>query len=218
MPRRRWLRCTLGQKLRHGMRDIERLAFVEPRIAMGEIAARQILARPASGFRRCIPSRRPRSSPGARRRHATPSAAAISKKLPDLRHDVADQRVFSALDRAAYCRASDRCSRSPCGPRGASARISSGRCASMFAAPKRPISTSRPGVLPGSSRSMSRSRSSGSKARPALQADRIGDAARELDMRAVELTGAVADPEHVPGRRPPAARSPRRSASAPARN
>ena len=71
------------------------------------------------------------------------------------------------------------------------------------AAPKRPISTSRPGRLSGSSRSISRSSSSGARLGPHFRPDRVGDAAGIFDMGAVELAGALADPDHVRRGRPP---------------
>jgi hypothetical protein len=47
--------------------------------------------------------------------------------------------------------------------------------------------------------SISRINSSSSRRRAALQADRILDAAAELHMGMIGLTGAVADPQEVPG-------------------
>ena len=43
----------------------------------------------------------------------------------------------------------------------------------------------------------------GRKARPAFDAYRVADTARKLDMRAVDLSRAIADPQHVSRRRPP---------------
>ena len=53
--------------------------------------------------------------------------------------------------------------------------------------------------------SISRSSSSTLRRRPALEAERIHDAAAELDMGVVGLAGAVADPDHVRGGRAPGA-------------
>ena len=53
--------------------------------------------------------------------------------------------------------------------------------------------------------SISRIRPSGVERRAAFQADRILDAAAELDMRMVGLARAVADPDHVAGGRVPVA-------------
>ena len=82
------------------------------------------------------------------------------------------------------------------------ARINRGRCSAILAAPKRPIRTRRPAELSGSSRSIRRSNASRIEARTAFQPDGIADAARKFDMSAIELPGAVADPEHMSSRRP----------------
>ena len=59
------------------------------------------------------------------------------------------------------------------------------------------MSVSRPGRRSGFSRSHRASSSSGVQAGPILHAHRVADAPEELDVRAVELAGAVADPHHV---------------------
>ena len=61
----------------------------------------------------------------------------------------------------------------------------------------RVIRVSRPGSFSGFSRSIRRSRSSGSHGRAAFHADRVLDAAQELDMGAVDLAGAVAEPQQM---------------------
>ena len=59
------------------------------------------------------------------------------------------------------------------------------------------ISVSRPGIRAGLSFSHSSSTKSGVVVGPILQPNRVADAAQELDVRAVELPGALADPQHV---------------------
>ena len=54
-------------------------------------------------------------------------------------------------------------------------------------------------MLSGLSTAIRRSNSSESRTGPAFQADGILDAAAEFDMGAVELAGAVADPDHMGG-------------------
>ncbi len=77
------------------------------------------------------------------------------------------------------------------------ARISFGRCFSILSAPNRPISVRRPARPSGLRISISRSSSSGSSDGPHFKPDRIDDAAAVLDVRAVRLARAVADPQHV---------------------
>ena len=64
-------------------------------------------------------------------------------------------------------------------------------------APMREISVSRPGTRSGLSASHSASTSSAVAVGPDLAAERVADAAQELDVGAVELAGALADPQHV---------------------
>ena len=70
----------------------------------------------------------------------------------------------------------------------------------------RAISVSRPGMRSGFSRAQSSTDLLGRRRRPELHADRVVHAGEELDVRAVELARAVADPEHVRGAVVPVAR------------
>ena len=97
------------------------------------------------------------------------------------------------------CRASDRTTKPPCAFPSSTARISAGRCASTLPAPKRQISVMRPGSRSGSRMSRSFKSPSALQRRPALQRDRVFDAAREFDMGMVGLARAVADPDQVAG-------------------
>jgi hypothetical protein len=64
-------------------------------------------------------------------------------------------------------------------------------------APMRLISVSRPGMRSGLSALAQLEHLVGGGRGADLAADRVADAAEELDVRAVELAGALADPEHV---------------------
>jgi hypothetical protein len=64
------------------------------------------------------------------------------------------------------------------------ARISGGNLASTLSAPMRVISVSRPGSFGRVERVEQAQQIVGLEARPALHADRVLDAAQELDMRA----------------------------------
>ena len=74
-----------------------------------------------------------------------------------------------------------------------------GNFSATLSAPKRQISVSRPGLFSGIEDVDQAQQIVLGEARPAFQADRILDAAAELDMRAVGLARAVADPDHVRG-------------------
>ena len=58
---------------------------------------------------------------------------------------------------------------------------------------------SRPGSPSGLSRSISASASSAEAVGPSLTRDRVADPAEELDVGAVEVAGALADPDQVGG-------------------
>ena len=76
---------------------------------------------------------------------------------------------------------------------------SSGRSASStLSAPMRVISVSRPGMRAGlSALAQLEHEVGGGRRRADLAAERVADAAEELDVGAVELAGALADPQHV---------------------
>ena len=79
------------------------------------------------------------------------------------------------------------------------ARTSGGSSSPTLSAPKRQISVSRPGSLSGLRMSIRRMQFVRLLRRPALEAERVLDAAAVFDMRVVGLAGAVADPDHVAG-------------------
>ena len=66
-----------------------------------------------------------------------------------------------------------------------------------MSAPMREISVRRPGTWSGSRRSHSASTSSAVAVGAQLAADRVADPGEELDVGAVGLPGALADPEQV---------------------
>src|SRR4051794_3148673 len=92
------LRCALRQKLRHGVRNIQRLAIVKPRIAVREIAAPEVLARQleasADTFRHV--GSRDLQVHSARIRTL---GCRNSEEAPDLRHDITDGASLHAIDR-----------------------------------------------------------------------------------------------------------------------
>ena len=90
-------------------------------------------------------------------------------------------------------------------PLSLTARTRGGSSSSTLLAPSRLMSTSRPGTRSGSRRSHSSRTSSGSLDGPSLIPDRVADAGQEGDVGAVELAGAVADPQEVGGAVVPAA-------------
>ena len=80
---------------------------------------------------------------------------------------------------------------------GSTASMIGGSFSRTASLPIRETSVTRPSMRDGSRRSTSSTASSGVVARADLHADRVGDQRRERDVRAVELAGAVADPQLV---------------------
>ena len=67
----------------------------------------------------------------------------------------------------------------------------------ILSAPKRVMKVSRPGSLSRVELGGQRQRVVGGRGRAELDADRVADVAQQLDVRAVELAGALADPHEV---------------------
>ena len=86
-----------------------------------------------------------------------------------------------------------------CAPLAVTFSTTAGRPSRILPAPKRVMNESRPGTLSGLSFSISSSACLGRRGRAELHADRVADLRGELDVRAVELAGALADPEEVAG-------------------
>ena len=178
-------------------RQVERLAAVQPRVAGRLVALVQVglddLVAAADALGHVVAGELDVDAArvGAER------AVDLEEARPPRR---ARRRAGGSCGRSAprtCCRASGRRSTRP-GSRGAvTASTSGGSASRTLSAPIRVMNVSRPGSRSGLSRSISASSIVRRGRRAELDADRVADAAEELDVRAVEIPGALADPEQV---------------------
>ena len=128
----------------------------------------------------------------------TPSCQHAAKNPSISRMIASKRRVLHAARRRGSCsRASGRTPTRRDALRRAPRAGAAAAARATRSAPMRAINVSRPGTRSGFSRSHELDDLLGRRRRPELHAERVVDAGEELDVRAVELPRALADPEQV---------------------